>query len=262
MRNLFNFKIPRTETSKTDGSDLLQRAQIYFGKMEQRAEETLQEVKESAQLIADADTDPHKRSYLQFKGAILAQFTAMIQKGSHAYQTQMLPKAGTMDRIHLSQLFNNWQRKTMDMMTHAFKDVVERNLEQEYAQIMAEYHRSYASCHCKQCGAKLEIDRFYFTATYLSCNFCQTQNTFDPGSKARYMEHLARPLAESRCKQAYETYRLRKSTMGQKKARADYANYIQAMIHQMNIILPGMEQQHQNFHNRLMNDYDNLPIPW
>lgn len=262
MRNLFNFKTPGTETSKTNGSVLIQRAQTYFNKMEQRCEEILHEVKESAQLIADADIDPHKRSYLQFKGAILAQFTSMIQKGSHTYRTQMLPKASTMDMMYLGQLFNKWHSKTMDIMTHAFQDVLERNLEQEYAQIMDEYHRSCAAFHCKQCGAKLEINQFYFTATYLSCDFCQTQNTFDPGTKARSIEHIARPLAESRCKQEYEIYKQSKSSVGQKSARADYEKYVQAMIHQMNIILPGMEQQHQNFHDRLMNDYDNLPIPW
>lgn len=262
MRNLFNFKTPGKETSTSSASDLMQRAQTYFAKMERRCEEILEEVKESAQLIADADTDPHKRSYLQFKGAILAQFTSLIQKGSHAYQTQMLPKASTSEMMRLGQLFNDWHRKTMAIMTHAFHDVLERNLEQEYAEIMDEYHRIGASCHCKQCGAKLQIDRFYFTATYLICHFCQTQNTFDPGSKARSVEHIARPLAESRCKEAYETYKQTQSAVGRENARAEYEKYIRAVIHQMNIILPGMEQQHQNFHDRLIRDYDTRFTPW
>src|SRR3546814_4252100 len=100
-----------------------------------------------------------------------------------------------------------WQRHVMGQMTGVFDNIVERDLEREYADTQAEYAAACERAHCKQCGAKLEIQQFYFMSTYIACGFCQTQNTFDPGTKARMMEHLARPLAESRCKPLYDRYR-------------------------------------------------------
>lgn len=268
MWNLFNLKRTnaedsgRTEDTKAKQTDLMQRAETYFGKLEARCQEIAVEVKESGQLLADADTDPYKRSYLQFKSAIIAQFMSIIQKGSDTFQNQIMSKASSSDMMRVSQLFNDWHSKVLDMMTHAFDGVTERNLEKEYAEMMEEYDAARNAFHCKQCGANLQLAQFYFTATYLTCEFCQTQNTFDPGSKARMIEHIARPLAESRCKTEYESYRQRKSVVGQKEATADYEKYVCAMIAQMNNILPGMEEQHRNFYNRLMRDYNNLIVPW
>lgn len=266
MWNLFK-KTESEGGQNTDGTsikstELMTRAVTYFGKLEARCEEILAEVKASAQLLADADTDPYKRSYLQFKGAILAQYTTIIQKGSETFHNQIMPQANGMEMMRVSQLFNDWHSKVLYLMTHAFDDVTERNLEKEYAEVMQEYEAARDAFHCKQCGAKLPIERFYFTATYLTCAFCQTQNTFDPGSKARMMEHIARPLADSRCKTEYEAYRHRKAEVGQQEATADYERYVRAMIAQMNAILPGMEEQHENFYNRLMKDYSNLIVPW
>ncbi len=262
MWNLFNFKNQKTEDSKTAETNLTERANTYFLKMEARSKELMEEVKESAQLLADADTDPYKRSYLQFKSGILAQFTAIIQKGSETFQNQILPKANTFEMMHVSNLYNTWQSKVLYMMTHAFEGVMERNLEKEYSEIMEEYNRARNTFHCKQCGARLAVKQFYFTATYLTCEFCQTQNTFDPGSNARMVEHMARSLAQSRCKAEYEAYRQKRSMEGQKAAAVAYERYVKAMIDQMNIILPGMEEQHQNFYNRLLADYNNLVVQW
>lgn len=242
--------------------NLIDRANTYFHKMEVRSQEIMDEVKETGQLLADADSDPYKRSYLQFKSGIIAQFTAIIQKGSETFQTQILPKANTFEMVTLSQLYNTWHTKVLNMMTNAFDGVMERNLEKEYTEIMQAYNLIREKFNCRQCGALLEIKGLYFTATYLTCGFCQTQNTFDPGTKARMIEHIARPLAESRCKEQYEIYRQKKSTEGHKAASAEYEKYVKAMIKQMNKILPGMEAQNQNFYNRLINDYTNLLVQW
>src|SRR5690606_2028066 len=115
-------------TARANHTALMQRADTYFGKLELRCAEILAEVKESAQLLADADTDPYKRSYLQFKSAIIAQFTSVIQKGSDTFQKQIMPNANNLEMMNVSQLFNNWQSRVVGMMTHAFDDVMERDL--------------------------------------------------------------------------------------------------------------------------------------
>lgn len=247
---------------KTADTPLTERAQQFFRKLQQRADELAQEATESGQLIADADTDPFKRSFAQFKAGIIAQFTAIIQKGSETFSQQVMPKAGFHEMSGLSSLFTTWQRHVMDQMTGVFDNIVERDLEKEYAETMAEYELASEQASCKQCGGKLEIRQFYFMATYITCRFCQTQNTFDPGSRARMMEILARPLAELRCKALHDQYREERNRVGKKAATPLYEAFVRAMTDEMDRILPGMEEQHENFYKRLMADYGNPIIPW
>ena len=236
---------------------LMERATEFFGKLQQRADELAQEATESGQLIADADTDPFKRSFAQFKSGILAQFTAILQKGNQTFSSQIMPKAGFTEMAPLSELFSTWQQHVTDRMTGVFDNIQERDLEKEYADTQAEYAVAREQAHCKQCGAKLEIKQFYFMATYITCSYCQTQNTFDPGSKARMMEHLARPLAELRNKPLYDRYREERNRAGVKAAAPYYEAFAKGMAAEMDKILPGMEEQHRNFYRRMMHEYNN-----
>lgn len=241
----------------TPDTPLVERAKQFFGKLQQRADELAQEATESGQLIADADTDPFKRSFAQFKAGIIAQFTAIIQKGTETFSSQIMPKAGIHEMQNLSSLFTAWQRHVMGQMTGVFDNIVERDLEKEYADTQAEYTAACERAQCKQCGAKLEIKQFYFMSTYIACGFCQTQNTFDPGTKARMMEHLARPLAELRCKTLYDRYREERNRVGKEAATPFYDDFARAMTGEMDRILPGMTEQHQNFYRRMMAEYVN-----
>src|SRR3546814_9818753 len=119
-------------------------------------------------MIADADMDPFKRSFAQFKGGIIAQFTAIIQKGSETFSSQIMPKAGFHEMTGLSSLFTTWQRHVMGQMTGVFDNIVERDLEREYADTQAEYAAACERAHCKQCGAKLEIQQFYRSEEHTS----------------------------------------------------------------------------------------------
>jgi flagellar basal body rod protein FlgB len=257
MMSFFNFNRKNKQTTDLiSETPLTQRLQTFLDKLHVRAEEMHAEVQVAAQSVADADTDPFKRSFLQFKSGMIAQFNAILQKGSTIYQGEVLPKASPMELMTLSQMFNDWHVAVLNMMTSAFDHVVERDLEREYIETMEEYNRYKDRFHCKQCGGKLEIDSFYFTATYIACPYCRTQNTFDPGTKVRMIEHLARPLAEHRCKTLYDRYQEHRDQFGAKSAFDSYREYVYAFISEMDRILPGLEAQHQNFRDRLLRDYE------
>jgi len=260
-KNLFSSDDPSNQ-SRMDSSDTLERAKRFFEKMEQRAKDLMQEVKESGQLIADADQDPYKRSYLQFKAAIIAQFTGMIDKGTQTYHSQIMPKANFATMLPLSQLYTTWQTNLLNMMEESFEGIQERNLEKEYQEIMEQYNQARKGFLCKQCGAELEIQQFYYTASYITCGFCQSQNMFDPGSQARLVEHMAIPLARARSKVQYENYRQQKEAVGQKAATPAYEQYAQAILNEMNKILPGNETQNQNFYDRLLKDFHKFHVAW
>lgn len=44
---------------------------------------------------------------------------------------------------------------------------------------------------CTQCQAKLPVKDNFFRSYYSTCEYCQTVNTFEPGTKARNIEHFA-----------------------------------------------------------------------
>ena len=246
------------QTAKATETELVQRFGVFLDKLMARATEMHDELKASAQSVADADTDPFKRSFLQFKSGMLAQFTAIIQKGNTVYQNEVAPKASTGEFMVISTLFNDWQTKMLGLTSTAFDHVVERDLEKEYAEILGEYERYTHQFQCKQCGSSLDIQTFYFTATYIACPYCRTQNTFDPGTKVRRVEHLARPLAELRCRPLFLQYQEQHKQFGAKQATDAYKTYAQALVREMDGILPGLETQHQNFYNRLLSEYEHF----
>lgn len=62
--------------------------------------------------------------------------------------------------------------------------------------------------HCTQCQAPLPIQQQFFRSYYQNCPYCQTVNTFEPGSIARNVEHFAmHPLAEEKALVEYFAYR-------------------------------------------------------
>lgn len=43
---------------------------------------------------------------------------------------------------------------------------------------------------CSQCKASLSIKDNFFRSYYVTCDYCQTVNTFEPGTKVRNLEHF------------------------------------------------------------------------
>lgn len=60
---------------------------------------------------------------------------------------------------------------------------------------------------CSQCKAPLPVQQQFFRSYYHNCDYCQTVNTFEPGTIARNVEHFAmHPLAEEVALTEYFAY--------------------------------------------------------
>jgi hypothetical protein len=60
---------------------------------------------------------------------------------------------------------------------------------------------------CTQCKAPLPVKQNFFRSYYQTCDYCQTVNTFEPGTIARNVEHFAlHPIAEATCLDEYFVY--------------------------------------------------------
>ncbi len=50
--------------------------------------------------------------------------------------------------------------------------------------------------HCTQCSAKLEVRKDIFRSHYVSCNYCNTVNTFTPNSKINELQYVVENIAK------------------------------------------------------------------
>lgn len=122
------------------------------------------------------------------------------------------------------------------------------DLEGQYQEILQEYENIKDKFSCKQCGAKLSLPKLFFINTYISCPFCQTQNVFQPSTKAKQLEHLGRSLAEQRTKHLLEAYE-------ESKDGVLYEQYLRAMFDEWNKIVPDLSEQNEKFYQRMLDDF-------
>lgn len=252
---IFDFNKKRNTENQSAGSDLVKRLETFLAKLSEKADELYRETYMAAQSVADEDTDPYKRSYYQFKNGIQGQFRSILKKGDDTYRQQVIPNASIFETIKLSDVFNQWHTKILNQMTNVFNHVVEKDLEKEYQEILADYNSAKENFHCKQCGGKLVLAKIYYIATYVTCSHCQTQNTFNPSSKTRSLEHIAHDLAEQRSVYLQEEYDKIRQRSGRQAAFEAYKKYQRNVFDELNNILPGMEEPHEKFYQRLIDDY-------
>lgn len=122
------------------------------------------------------------------------------------------------------------------------------NLELQYQNIIDEYERIKTQFCCKQCGATILIDKIYFINTYLSCANCQTQNTFEPSTRAKQLEQLGRSLAEERTKHLLKAYQLEKKP-------ALFEIYLREMFNEWNKIVPDLSEQNERFYESQLRQF-------
>ncbi|WP_345229828.1 hypothetical protein [Olivibacter ginsenosidimutans] len=255
MALFFRKKQHSNNANAEQREDIVSRLQVFLARLDEKAKLLYDEAKESAQSIADADPDPFKRSYYQFKTGIQGQFQALLQKANTTYQSQVLPKANMFEQMKVMTIFAAWHSNFLHLMTDVFEGVQLRDLEKEYREIMDDYTLAKEKFHCSQCGGKLEIDQFYYISTYITCPYCKTQNTFHPGTKTRLLELIARDLAEYRHRDLKENYQKVRREYGVKEAEQAFKSYMRAVIDEMNRIQPGMEIQNDRFYERIIEEY-------
>ncbi|BAV07132.1 hypothetical protein SAMN05421788_102241 [Filimonas lacunae] len=196
-------------------SDTEQRLNAFLQKLDQRADELLEGYLAEAPAIIAGD-DQYGQSMYRFTNATRGQIQTLRQKADDVRQKQIRPlyesyatsaNFGTPVYSTVQDWFNRctdtlnaWEDNLFNRMDTAIEKAEWKDYEVVFSNLMNNYHQQKENVHCKQCGAKLTIEGVYYYSTYIPCNFCNTQNIFDPGTSARELEHTARQLAEQRCK--------------------------------------------------------------
>lgn len=209
------FKDEQTDTLKHSLGELETRLATFLQKLDERADQLLEGFTAEAPAMLAAD-DLYGQTYSRFLAATrgqlatlrkkvqevresqveatLAQYQSAFAFGSPAYQVLYEWRERCLRKIY------GWEENLYQKETAAIEKAEAKDYEPIFRQLLSNYYREAANVHCKQCGGKLTIGRVYYYSTYVACDFCHTQNIFDPGTNARQLEETARKLGEQRSK--------------------------------------------------------------
>lgn len=110
---------------------------------------------------------------------------------------------------------------------------------------------------CSQCRAQLPVQQNFYRSYYQVCLYCQTTNTFEPGTIARNIEHFAlHPLAEEKALPAYweyqellDQYKLQDEdepgTISEEQVMKAYTSYVEVYLQARIAIIPDYKNRYE-----------------
>lgn len=195
-----------------------QRWFTFLEKLEVRMEELCTAaIPELKQLLQD-DQDQYQQTFYKVQSGINGQMRNIRSKANDTYDTKVLDVYYTYkDQVGYHDQLDDFRNACSDRYHKTFEDkynywqqqldkAAVNDYEVIYADILHKFEQSKNSFTCKQCGSPITIEKIFFISTYITCPACQTQNTFEPGSATRSLQHIARGLAEQRTRHLYDAY--------------------------------------------------------
>ncbi|WP_281232577.1 hypothetical protein [Flavobacterium gelatinilyticum] len=225
MFGLFNKKQKESqETFPEWHAELQESQQRWFtflekleAKMEELATASIPELKQ----ILQEDEDLYKRTFHKVYSGVNGQLNHIREKARETYEEKIIDvyyhydsKISVLSKHHnlisdfrnvCSERHNQFDER-YDYWRKQIEKTQERDLEVEYQKILNEFENIKDKFGCKQCGGNITIQKIFLIETYISCPYCQTQNTFEPSTQARNLQNISRGLAEQRTAHLYEEF--------------------------------------------------------
>lgn len=290
---------------KMELEDTQNRFFAFIEKLEVRLKEfTEASIPELIELNKN-DSDDYRSSFYRMKAAVDGQLESMRKKGSEVLDDKITYFKNTTTKEH-KDFFYDFRNQCSDRLRvfeelcYKYKDRIEstdcQDFEIIYQNILNEFNVIKNKFNCVQCSSPILIDKLYFTTTYISCTSCNTQNTFEPSTQAKQLEHVGRSLAEQRTAHLLAEYNeapdksralynqirelnrslnsetdkkciaekaatiqdleLQKQTIDDSMSNL-YKTYLRAMFDEWNAINPAMKEEHEKFYIRLLKDKTN-----
>ncbi|PSL45617.1 hypothetical protein CLV51_104323 [Chitinophaga niastensis] len=242
----------------------------FLEKLEARMKEmcmgALPELKE----VFEQDNDPYKRAHGRMVSALQGQLGQMREKANevkeekvfnfvhHASATipPITTKAGRKydDMLYAFRQVCLDRHRIFEEKIHYYFSLLkgttgQQDLEADYQEQLTAFESIKDKFGCKQCGGNITIPKLFFIATYVTCPFCHTQNTFLPSTATQLVFHNARSLAEQRTAHLLKAYE-----ESETKAPGLYQQYLRSMFDEWNKIVPDMAEENEKFYQRLLKD--------
>jgi RNA polymerase-binding transcription factor DksA len=206
----------------TEMQEIEQRWKGFLQKMEQRLHELGEASIPELQEAFKEDQANDSNNYHKMCAGVIGQIRGMDSKANEVYDDKIIGFYTNLMMIHSTasnpgremlddfrssnhDLLNAFEAKCNEWIDKAQATEVE-NPEEKYRNILNTYETIKDKFKCSQCGGKIKIDRIYFINTYIKCEHCQTQNTFDPGTIIKELEWVTRTLAEARTQHLLDAY--------------------------------------------------------
>lgn len=285
-------------------SKIRQRFFVFLDQLEAKLKEFSDAAIPELRKLNNDNEDVYKSAYHRMKAAVMGQLENLRQKAYSVNQEKILGFEYPFSDMDMVRAFNEMRMACYDRY-HLFEDRLNQyrtlidatfseDLEDQYQRILQEFDTIRKQFNCIKCGAELSIDKIYFTTTYLTCSFCHTQNTFEPSSQAKSLEHLGRSLAEQRtahllkasqdanneAQQAFQAKHRKELDLafernpirrGQLETELEsitrqyneivdkqvqqYKHYLRSMFDEWNKINPILKEEHERFFQRMLDDY-------
>lgn len=229
----------------------------FLEKLEARMEEMCTAAIPELVKVFDEDQDPYKRAHGRMLSGLRGQLYQMMEKATEVKDEKILGPAfsfGQGSHTFREACFDRhhkFEERAHHYISLLQETARERDLEGFYKEQLDAFERIRDQFTCKQCGGKITIPKMFFIATYVTCTWCQTQNTFMPSSGAQLMLHQARSLAEQRTAHLLKEYE-----NSRQKDPALHRKYLRAMFDEWNKITPDMAAENEKFYLRLLKDYN------
>jgi hypothetical protein len=205
----------------TELQESQQRWFVFLEKLEAKMEELATAAIPELKQLLQEDEDLYKRTFHKVYSGVRGQLNNIREKARDTYeekinriyydinsQVSVLSKHHDLlsdFRTACSDRHNEFERK-FEHRSDQIEKTQERDLEIEYQKILNEFETIKDKFSCKQCGGNITIDKIFLIETYISCPYCQSQNTFAPSTQARMLQNIARGLAEQRTVHLYEAF--------------------------------------------------------
>ncbi len=238
-------------------SNTQHRWDSFLKKIEERFQEILQKTEAALPMLFEA-TDFETTTFSNAWQGIYSQATDLIYKIDDTWQEKVEDTFLDIGVDFGSEIFNKERDKG-----HTLRFNLEQQLKKHEVKIFADAANKLLievkdiltkDFCCTQCQAKLPVKDNFFRSYYSICSYCQTVNTFEPGTKARNIEHFAiHALGEEAGLTHYLRYEefkfqnyLRDSEIYSKVALASqYQKYVEAYLKKRIEIIPEYEDRYE-----------------
>lgn len=229
---------------------------VFLEKLEARMEEMTTAALPELQQVFNEDTDPYKRAHGNMLSGLIGQVNQMRHKANEVRENSVYPFMSALDfeyysfRLACINRHNIFEEKINQCIDLLKSTTGEQDLETAYQEQLKAFENIRDKFNCKQCGGNIAISKMFMIATYVSCPYCQTQNTFMPSTAAIMVLHNARALAEQRTAHLLKIYEADNT-----KNPVLYQQYLRAMFDEWNKIVPDMAGENEKFYIRLLKDH-------
>lgn len=164
----------------TTKQELINRWDNFLTQIESRFAQSLQQAEEaSLELLEESnyDYDQTIQAFAGMKGQIHNLIQKIHQTWDDKVRPQMEEAFGNSDWVDESQKGNELSESLWEKLG-IFQEKLEGKLSQKYYDYAIQVVD--ADFNCSQCKAKLQINKRIFRSQYISCDYCDTVNTFEP----------------------------------------------------------------------------------